>query len=64
MEKEKELLKQGEDYATRERICIGLKEIIKKSRDGEIGWGDFLGEVRQQMDEMETLCQMYWNRKD
>lgn len=58
--KEIESLKDGHDWPMRQRIEHEICEVFKKSTDGEIGWGDFIGETRAVLDRMESLCKKYW----
>lgn len=55
-------LQKGDDYPLRDRVSILIKEVIDKSYKGEIGFGDFVGEIRNILDNMETIAKA--NYKD
>ncbi len=47
MENEIDLLKQGEDWLTRERLSNEICEVLNESAKGEIGLSDFVGKLEK-----------------
>ena len=56
-----ELLEKGEDFELREQACEQIDKITAKSYKGEIGWGDFVDEIRKIINETERLGEKYWD---
>jgi hypothetical protein len=49
-------LKKGNDTSIRLYFSECIEDVINKSNEGEIGWGDFIGEIRHNLDGMEKIC--------
>lgn len=56
-------LKIEVDVELRYQMTIAIKEVLEKSNEGEIGWGDFIGEIRNILDLGEELAKNNWGKK-
>lgn len=59
--KEIQNLKNGDDSTIRQTTIQEITEIFDKSDKGEIGHGDFIGEIRHILDRMELIYKDNWN---
>jgi hypothetical protein len=53
-------LKNGVDENLRESMCRKIWRVIAKSRAGEIGWVEYIKEVRDILAEAELLAKDNW----
>ncbi len=60
MKNEIEALKQGDDYPIRILYANEIRKVFAESGRGEIGWGDFIDNIRASLDSMEEVCSVYW----
>lgn len=56
--REIQMLKQGNDLEMRNTAIKEITGVFDKSDKGELGHGDFIGEIRHILDRMERICKV------